>query len=711
MTQNKTAAAQWMPRCLLRPALGVLAMFAALGSQAASITDVEFNARQGGRFEVRLNFDGTPPEPKGYTIEKPARIALDFANTDSALKQKRFPLSFDNANSAMVLQGNGRTRMVINLVEMVPFNTRVEGNAVVVDVGTPGAKDYMRQTTENSVFTRKTESSKRTARENSISDLDFRRGDNGEGRLVVTLTNPRSDISVYVEGSRIKAELRDVFLPENLQRRFDVQDFATPVKVIDASVSRSGTLLSLQAAGEYDYLAYQADNEYVISVKPLSDQEVEEKRKEFAYVGEKLSLNFQNIEVRAVLQLIADFTELNLVASDTVSGSITLRLQNVPWDQALDLVLKTKGLDKRLVGNVLLVAPAAEIAERERQEIEAKKQVEELAPLQTEYIRVKYADAGELFKLFSGAGQAGGTGGGNNAPSTGRILSPRGTVIVDERTNSLLITETAEKLEEFRRLLRLIDVPVRQVQIESRIVRASDGWDESLGVRWSGDVLGRPTSAGSGVGFGPPAGGVQAVANQGVVVDLGLAGVSGAIGVGFISNSVAVDLELSALASQGEGEVVSQPKIITGDKETANIKSGTEIPYPESSANGETTIAFKEAVLELDVTPIITPDDRILLEIKISQDSVGQLAVANQGVQIPTIDTTELNTKVLVGNGETVVLGGIFGTSELYSETKVPFFSDIPYLGRFFKSTSKSQDKQEILIFVTPRILADTLID
>ncbi len=719
MTQIKTATAASRLRRALRSTLGLVAMVSAGWVEAASITDVEFNARQGGRFEVRLNFDGAPPEPKGYTIERPARIALDFPGTSSDLKQKRFPLSFDNANSAMVLEGNGRTRMVINLVELVPFSTRVDGNAVVIDVGTPGAKDYLRQTTENTVFTRKTESSKRAERDNRISDLDFRRGENGEGRLVVTLSNPKSDINVYVEGSRIKAELRNVFLPDNLQRRFDVKDFATPVQVIDASVTRSGTLLSLQAAGEYDYLAYQADNEYVISVKPLAQDEIEEKRKEFAYVGEKLSLNFQNIEVRAVLQLIADFTELNLVASDTVSGSITLRLQNVPWDQALDLVLKTKGLDKRLVGNVLLVAPAAEIAERERQEIEAKKQVEELAPLQTEYIRVKYADAGELFKLFSGAGQGGGNRGGGRSdqgPSTGSILSPRGTVIVDERTNSLLITETAEKLEEFRRLLRLIDVPVRQVQIEARIVRANTGWDESLGVRWSGTPLRKPavaTSGGANPGFGGPSSlpGNAVVSNPGVVVDLGLQGVSGAIGIGFISQSVAIDLELSALASQGNGEVVSQPKVITGDKEPANIKSGTEIPYPESSANGETTIAFKEAVLELDVTPIITPDDRIQLEIKISQDSVGELAVANQGVQIPTIDTTELTTKVLVGNGETVVLGGIFGTSELYAETKVPFFSDIPYLGRLFKSKSVSQDKQEVLIFVTPRILADTLID
>ena len=479
--------------------------------------------------------------------------------------------------------------------------------------------------------------------------------------------------------------------------------------------------LSLEASGEYDYLAYQTDTEYVVSVKPLTKKEVEDRRREFAYVGEKLSLNFQDIEVRSVLQLIADFTELNLVASDTVSGNITLRLQNVPWDQALELVLKTKGLDKRQVGNVLMVAPAAEIAERERQEIEAQKQVEELAPLQSEFIRVRYADAAELFKLFRPE-----RNGENDENSTGSILSPRGKVIVDERTNSLLITETAERLDEFRRLISLIDVPVRQVQIEARIVRASSDFDRSLGVKWGGAYVkadgDKVYSANGDLASDQAtqnnylsalaAGSPTYTAVPGLVTDLGVSGAAGSFALGFISSDVLLNLELSALESKGRGEIVSQPRVVTGDKEPAIIKSGTEIPYPESSANGETTIAFKEAVLKLDVTPIITPDDRIIMDLTINQDTIGSLVIATGlGGQVPTIDTTELKTRVLVSNGETVVLGGVYDQLDISSETKVPLLGDIPFIGRLFKSTTVSREKQETLIFITPRILADSLVD
>jgi type IV pilus assembly protein PilQ len=444
-------------------------------------------------------------------------------------------------------------------------------------------------------------------------------------------------------------------------------------------------------------------------------------------VGEKLSLNFQDIEVRAVLQLIADFTSLNLVASDTVDGKITLRLQNVPWDQALDLVLKTKGLDKRQNGNVLMVAPAVEIAERERQEIENNKQIEELAPLQTEYIRIRYADAREMYKLFDG----GGGGGGGGQVSTTSMLSPRGSVIVDERTNSLLVTETAQKLQEFRRVVRLLDVPVRQVLVEARIVIANSSFDEELGVQWG--ASGVNFDGDDGVYFGGDTNSIidsmnsfaQAAIDSGngtpqsepvvfpnaLSVDLGVANPTGSIAVGFINQDVSLQMELSALESQGRGEIVSQPKVITGDKQEAVIKSGSEIPYQESSANGETTIEFKEAVLKLQVTPSITPDDRIIMKLEINQDSIGDLVPTGDGGVVPTIDTTELTTQVLVGNGETVVLGGVFRTVDVESESKVPVLGDIPYLGRLFTQTSVTQEKTETLIFITPRILADTLID
>ena len=709
------------PRNLQRYLLWVACVILCPTVLAGELQDVQFSSLEGGRFEARLTFDSAPPEPKGYTIEKPARIALDLPGVNSALKQKKFPLAYGNASSAVVLEGNGRTRLVLNLLELVPYLTRVEGNDLIVEVGQVSS-DYLKQTASTLQQVSAASQKVDTAAGNRITDMDFKRGANGEGMLILSLKDPKADINVYEQGAKIFVQFANVALPENLRRRYDVGDFATPVQSVDAIADRTGTRFEVKSSGDYDYLAYQTDNQYVVSVKPLSQAEVEERRKEFAYVGEKLSLNFQDIEVRAVLQLIADFTELNLVASDTVSGSITLRLKNVPWDQALELVLKTKGLDKRLVGNVLMVAPAAEIAERERQEIEAQKQVQELAPLRSEFIRIRYADAKDLMTLFER--KSGGNRGGEDNGED--ILSERGRVVLESRTNSLLITETSAKLEEIRRLIKQIDVPIRQVQIEARIVRANSDFDQSLGVRWGGaytkvgssniksvnanieDNNATTTNLIEAANNGDPS--FEVV--PGMISDLGVAGSAGSFALGYIGRDIFLNLELSALESKGRGEIVSQPKVITGDKEPAIIKAGTEIPYPESSTNGETTITFKEAVLSLDVTPIITPDDRILLDLLINQDTVGQLVIATGlGGQIPTIDTTELKTKVLVGNGETVVLGGVYETVDVESTTKVPFFGDLPYIGRLFRRTTVEKDKSELLIFITPRILADTLIE
>jgi type IV pilus assembly protein PilQ len=703
------------------------ALFASVSWAATvNLQDVEFSSQPGGRFEVRLDFDGVPPEPKGYNIEKPARIALDLAGVSSQLEQKKFPLAYGNASSAIILESGGRTRMILNLVELAPYQTRIEGNSLFVDVGDSGVREYLKPTKENSTLSVATADKNSSSASNEIREIDFKRGDQGEGRLVINLANPKAGINVFVEGDSIKVDFKDVSLPERLQRRFDVSDFATPVQQVEAKPSENGALFALKASGDYDYLAYQTDNEYVVSVKPLSAEELEIKKKEFAYVGEKLSLNFQDIEVRAVLQLIADFTSLNLVASDTVSGRITLRLQNVPWDQALDLVLKTKGLDKRQNGNVLMVAPAAEIAERERQEIENNKQIEELAPLQTEYIRVRYADAIDLFKLFDSEG-------GDGEVSTASLLSPRGSVIVDERTNSLLVTETAQKLQEFRRVVRLLDVPVRQVLVEARIVIANSNFGEELGVKWGAAGINAVNSGEDLLYFGGNTNSVidsiNSVAQasldvaQGnalsepilipdaLNVDLGVANPTGSVAIGFVNSDVQLQMELNALQSQGRGEIVSQPKVITGDKQEAVIKSGSEVPYQESSANGETTISFKEAVLKLQVTPSITPDDRIIMKLEINQDSIGDLVPSGNGGTVPTIDTTELTTQVLVGNGETVVLGGVFRTVDVESESKVPVLGDIPYLGRLFTNTSVTQEKTETKNYITPRNNAHTLID
>jgi len=674
---------------------------------APVVQDIEFSSRPGSKFEVRLQFNEAPPEFKSYAIEKPARIAVDFPGTTSQLEQKRYSLPYGNATKAVVLESGDRTRLVIELVKLVPYETRVDGNNLYLEVGQEGS-DYLKPGGETLQVETAVVPVAEVASE--IADLQFQRTGTGEGKLTLQLTDPSVDVNVFSEGGDVKVEFLDTSVAERLMRRYDVTDFATPVNSIDVNTSERGATLLLKTTGDFDYLAYQTDNEYVISVKPLSKKEVERRKNEFNYVGDRISLNFQDIEVRAVLQLIADFTELNLVASDTVSGRITLRLQNVPWDQALELVLKTKGLDKRQVGNVLMVAPAAEIAERERQQIEANKQIAELAPLVSEFVRIRYANAEDIVELFKAGSEDGGS-----------LTSPRGSVVVDTRTNSLIITDTAAKLSEIRDLLALVDIPVRQVMIEARIVIAQSDATKNLGIEWGGAYLDKNKN--NAIGISGDTDNVVNLNNSAItgdaptvdypgalLVDLGVASNSG-FAVGFTSNDLFLTAELSALEAEGEGEVVSQPKVITGDKQEALIKSGVEIPYQQSSASGETTVAFKDAVLQLLVTPNITPDDRILLDLDVNQDSVGELVPSGSGGFIPSIDTTQLTTNVLVGNGETVVLGGVFKTEDIEAVNKVPYFGDIPYIGAFFRSETNSHKKTETLIFITPRILADGLLD
>ncbi|TDG16051.1 type IV pilus secretin PilQ [Seongchinamella unica] len=692
----------------MRPVAGLALGAWAFAAQAApTITDIEFSSRPGSKFEVRLDFNETPPDLKAYTIEKPARIAVDFPGTTSSLERKRYSLPYGNATGVVVLESGDRTRMVLNLVKLVPYETRVDGNSLFLVVGQDGG-DYIKPTTDPNKL--KTEVEPVADVSSEISDLQFQRTGDGEGRLTLELTNPSVDVNVFSEAGDIKVQFIDTSVPERLMRRYDVTDFATPVDSVDVNTTERGAILTMKTSGDFDYLAYQTNNQYVLSVKPLSAKEVEERRNEFSYVGDRISLNFQDIEVRAVLQLIADFTELNLVASDTVSGRITLRLQNVPWDQALELVLKTKGLDKRQIGNVLMVAPAAEIAERERQEIEANKQIAELAPLQSEFVRIRYASAQQIVGLFQAGSEEGGS-----------LISERGSVVVDQRTNSLIITDTAAKLAEIRELIEQVDIPVRQVMIESRIVIAQSDLTRNLGIEWGGgyidDVNGNILSVSGdaanvvGINNSIISGQTPSVSYPGaLLVDLGVASTSG-FALGFTSDDLFLTAELSALEAAGEGEVVSQPKVITGDKQQATIKSGTEIPYQEAAASGATSTSFKEAVLELDVTPNITPDDRVMLDLNVKQDSVGDLVPSGQGGFIPSIDTTELTTQVLVGNGETVVLGGVFKTENIETINKVPFFGDIPYVGAFFRSETRNNTKTETLIFITPRILADTLLD
>ena len=694
-------------RWILCVVLGCVSVGAG-AAQPVVIEDIAFTVQPGAQLEVRLRFSEPPAaHVESYTIEDPARIVVDFPDTQSGLEEKRFALSQSNATSVLVLESGNRTRMVVNLVELVPFESRVSGREMTLLVGGNSGERFAQSPTTGIL---RTDANRVERVASEITDLAFQRSSAGEGLLVLTLTHPGVDASIFSEGGDITLQFTNTNVRESLIRRFDVTDFATPVQGIEVSTTERGTRLKLRAHGLYDYLAYQTGNEYILAVAALSEEEKRERLNEFDYVGDRISLNFQDIDVRAVLQLIADFTELNLVASDSVTGSITLRLQNVPWDQALDLVLKTRGLDSRQIGNVLMVAPAQEIAERERQEIEANKQLAELAPLQSEFIRIRYAKATNVVELFQAGSEEGGA-----------LISERGSVVVDERTNSIMVTDTAAKLAEIRDLIDKVDIPIRQVMIEARIVIASSNINEQLGIRWGGGYLNV-----EGDKFTSIAGDAASVADlnsqmitganpvtmpSAPFVDLGVAEATSGFAVGFTSTDLFLTAELSALEASGEGEVVSQPKVITGDKQKASIKSGTEIPYQEGAASGATTTAFKEAVLKLDVTPNITPDDRILLDLVVNQDSVGDLVPSGNGGLIPTIDTTELMTQVLGGNGETVVLGGVFKNEELVKVEKVPVLGDIPYLGTLFKSTANTQQKTETLIFITPRILSEALVN
>ncbi|AQQ69314.1 fimbrial protein [Microbulbifer agarilyticus] len=713
--------------------LGLLILPLAVPSMASQLNDIQFSELPGSRLQLRLTFSDVPPEPTGYTIEQPARIVMDFAGVESVLPQKKYSMDIGAARSAVIVSGEDRTRLILNLDKLPVYTSERVGNQVVLEVGADSAATAAVAAAPVRSATNIGGSAQFKAASNvGISNVDFRRGEGGEGKVIVSLSDPAVNIDVERTRGKIVLTFLGAELPPSLRQRLDVTDFATPVSAISVDYDGRNTVITVDPHdGDYDYLAYQADNEYVLSVKPLTVAQVREKQQEFAFVGEKLSLNFQDIEVRSVLQLIADFTDLNLVASDTVQGRITLRLDGVPWDQALELILKAKGLDKRQEGNVIMVAPAAEIAERERRELETRKQLEELAPLRTEYIQIRYADARELFALFAGnqgGGQGGGFGQGNFAggreDQEGRsILSTRGSAIVDERTNTIILTDTEEKIAQFRDLINAIDIPIRQVMIEARIVTANTGFLRDIGVRWSYMEDHNVGDDGLGIGSGSQVGLISdgdgsvpdlsspQTLHDPMLVDLGVSNSVGSVAYAILKDDFLLGLELSALEDVGKAEIVSQPKVVTGDKQEASIRSGVEIPYLEATSSGAASVTFKEAVLLLNVIPQITPDNNIIMNLNIDQNSVGELFTnVITGAQIPAINVNSLQTKVLVANGETIVLGGIFEAQTLEGETKVPFLGDIPFLGHLFKRTSREEDKRELLIFITPRIMQDEFL-
>ncbi|HAR05271.1 type IV pilus secretin PilQ [Stutzerimonas stutzeri] len=688
-----------MNTTLSRLGVSLLAAFISPALLAANLNALDVAALPGDRVELKLAFDEPVASPRGYTLDQPARIALDLPGVSNNLGAKNRELGVGNARSVTVVEAQGRTRLIVNLTALVPYSTRVDGNNLFVVLGeSSGTTSPAAASAAVTAPIAKPAPVKPMAAGKAIDNIDFRRGEDGAGNVVITLSDPSVGSTIEEQGGKIRVVFAKAELPEALRVRLDVQDFATPVKFVDSTAQAGGASIAIEPTGRYDYLAYQTDNKLTISVKPLTEEEADKRKTDrFAYSGEKLSLNFQDIDVRSVLQLIADFTDLNLVASDTVSGNITLRLQNVPWDQALDLVLKTKGLDKRQVGNVLLVAPADEIAARERQELESQRQIAELAPLRREVVQVNYAKAADIARLFQ------------SVTNNGGVAEERGSIAVDDRTNNIIAYQTQERLDELRRIVAQLDIPVRQVMIEARIVEANVDYDKSLGVRWGGNLgAGNKWSAWGKNGNldiedGEDGGQQITWPMNTPFVDMGAVGSTSGIGLGFVTDNAILDLQLSAMEKTGNGEVVSQPKVVTADKETAKILKGSEVPYQEASSSGATSTSFKEAALSLEVTPQITPDNRIIMEVKVTKDEPDFSQAATTGV--PAIRKNEVNAKVLVTDGETIVIGGVFSNTQSKSVDKVPFLGDLPYLGRLFRRDLVQDRKSELLVFITPRIM------
>ncbi|AMS14703.1 fimbrial protein [Pseudomonas chlororaphis] len=666
-------------------------------AMAASLKALDVAALPGDRLELKLTFDGPVPEPRGYTTDQPARIALDLPGVVSQLADKSRDLGNGNARSVTVVESGQRTRVVVNLVALAPYSTRVAGNQLFVVIG-QGATAALSAPGQPAVASGRAKAVASVGR--SIRSVDFQRGEQGEGNVLIDLSDSEMSPDIQERDGKLVLTFAKARLPEPLRVRLDVKDFATPVQFVSARAESGKAIVTIEPGGTFDYSTYQTDNKLTVSVRPMTSGDLQKRNAErSAYNGEKLSLNFQDIEVRSVLQLIADFTNLNLVASDTVQGGITLRLQNVPWDQALDLVLKTKGLDKRKVGNVLLVAPADEIAARERQELESQKQIADLEPLRRELLQVNYAKAAEIAKLFQSVTRA------------EDKSDERGSITVDERTNNIIAYQTRERLDELRRIVSQLDIPVRQVMIEARIVEANVDYDKSLGVRWGGSIQNQGNWNASGVSNG--ANGSSTIGTPGSTssnspfVDLGTTANTSGLGIAFITDNVLLDLELTAMEKTGNGEIVSQPKVVTSDKETAKILKGTEIPYQEAASSGATSVSFKEASLSLEVTPQITPDNRIIMEVKVTKDEPDYL---NKVQDVPPIKKNEVNAKVLINDGETIVIGGVFSNTQSKVVDKVPFLGDVPYLGRLFRRDVVSEKKSELLVFLTPRIMNNQAI-
>ena len=667
---------------------------------------------QGGVVVLKINLKEAPAvAPAGFAVASPPRVALDFPNTVNALGRNSQEVGQGELRSINVVQVGDRSRMVLNLKSAGAFETKVEGKSVLVTLSAAAVTGA-----SPSAATSFAESRPGDLR-SSLRDIDFRRTPDGSGRVIVELGQSNTGVDIRQQGQTLVVDFQKSSLPENLRRRLDVADFATPVQTINTFVQGENVRLVIEPKGLWEHNAYQTDSQFVIEVKPVKEDPnrlVQGSRG--GYSGEKLSLNFQNIEVRAVLQVIADFTNLNIITSDTVGGNLTLRLKDVPWDQALDIILQTRGLDMRKNGNVVWIAPRDELATKEKLELEQRSQITDLEPTRTESFQLNYQKATDVRTLLAATGQS--------------VLSKRGAATVDARTNQLFVQDTPTRLEEVRRLIAKIDIPVRQVLIEARIVEASDTFSKNLGARIgfnqrSGDRLmagghsldgvsavvggnlnsvtqavgaftqqvGTPTLAGDSLSFGGAA--------------VGLNGVNaGSIAVTLVNRSLTkfINLELTALEADGKGKIISSPRVLTADQIEATIEQGTELPYQTATSSGATSVTFRKANLSLKVKPQITPEGNVIMDVQVNKDSVGQVTTFGFA-----IDTKNVKTQVLVDNGGTVVIGGIYTQNERDTLTKVPFFGDLPVFGNLFRNSARTNDKTELLVFITPRVVSDRL--
>ena len=700
--------AAWL---LLAGVLGMLPGAPARAADQPALQAIDVQPLAGQQLQLTLRLSGPAPQPLSFTIDNPARISFDLPNTTLALPSRRIDVHASGVDTILAAEAKDRTRLVLNLDKLVPYDTRVDGNNIVIMLGAQNAAGPV---AASSAAASSTGNASAPSGTRELRAIDFRRSADGAGRVIVRLSDPHIHINLHQVGSQVVVDFSDASVAANLVRRYDATDYGTPVNGFDVTRVGNGSRIAITANGDFEQMAYQSDDQYVVEVSPRHRAANAQDEKP-AYTGERLTLNFQDIETRAVLQLLADASGQNIVVSDSVTGNVTLRLQNVPWDQALDIVLRTKGLDKRRDDNVIIVAPQAELATREKAELAAKKDVQELAPLRSEYLQVNYAKAADMAALIKT---------GNNS-----LLSARGSVAVDERTNTLLLQDTPERLADVRRLVATLDIPVRQVLIEARIVIVDNDFERQLGAVFGVTTVNRN---GSGVvtSTGSTAGTDQiissAITNSNSTgnpfpvsiptgsnaanrynVNLPIASPAGSWALGILGNNFVVDLELDAAQAETEANIIASPRVITANQKKASIEQGVEIPYQQSASSGATTIQFKKAVLSLDVTPQITPDNRIILDLDVRDDAVGTIVVQSGGVNVPSITTREITTQVLVNDGQTLVLGGILTTTNREDDNKVPYLGDIPILGHLFKTTDHQDDKDELMIFITPKIVRE----